>query len=394
VIDRVPEAERVRRWRLVLGGADDGTGAALAGDDTRIDAALAAVYDAPPRTGRGSRRQGGLGSSAPGVSRWLGDIRRFFPTSVVQLIQRDAIERLQLQRLLLEPELLSAIEPDVHLVATLLELNRLLPDTTRATARRVVAQVVAEIEARVANRTRQALSGALHRAARVRRPRPGDVDWDRTIRANLRHYLPERRTIVPEHLVGYGRRQQAIAKDVILAIDQSGSMADSIVYAGVFASVLASMRALRTVVVAFDTKVVDLSAITADPVDVLFGVQLGGGTDIDQAIAYCEQLVTRPSETVLVLLSDLFEGGVRDALVARMERLVRRDVTCIVLLALSDEGAPAYDHEHAAALADVGVVSVACTPATFPDLLAAALERRDLARVALDLGLVTAGAVK
>jgi Mg-chelatase subunit ChlD len=390
VIDRVPEVERVRRWRLVLGGADDGTDAALVGDDTRIDAALAAVYDAPPRIGRGGRRQGGLGSSAPAVSRWLGDIRRFFPTSVVQVIQRDAIERLQLQRLLLEPELLNAIEPDVHLVATLLELNRLLPETTRLAARRVVGTVVAEIEARLANRTRQALTGALHRAARIRRPRPGDVDWDRTIRANLRHYLPERRTIVPEHLIGYGRRQQAIAKELVLAIDQSGSMADSIVYAGVFASVLASLRSLRTTVVAFDTAVVDLSALTNDPVDVLFGVQLGGGTDIDNAIAYCEQFVTRPSDTVLVLLSDLFEGGVRDALVTRMERLVRRGVTCIVLLALSDEGAPAYDHEHAAALADIGVVSVACTPFAFPDLLAAAVEGRDLTRVAVDLGLVTA----
>lgn len=390
MIDRVPEAERVRRWRLMLGGADDGTDAALVGDDTRIDAALAAVYDAPPRAGRGSRRQGGLGSSAPAVSRWLGDIRRFFPTSVVQVIQRDAIERLQLQQLLLEPELLNAIEPDVHLVATLMELSRLLPDTTRLTARRVVGTVVAEIEARLANRTRQALSGALHRAARIRRPRPGDVDWDRTIRANLRHYLPERRTIVPEHLIGYGRRQQAIAKELVLAIDQSGSMADSIVYAGVFASVLASLRSLRTTIVAFDTTVVDLSALTSDPVDVLFGIQLGGGTDIDNAIAYCEQFVTRPSDTVLVLLSDLFEGGVRDALVTRMDRLVRRGVTCMVLLALSDEGAPAYDHEHAAALADIGVVSVACTPFAFPDLLAAAVEGRDLARVAVDLGLVTA----
>lgn len=389
-LDRVPDAERIRRWRLVLGGADDGTGAALTGDDARIDAALAAVYDAPPRTGRGARRQGGLGSSAPGVSRWLGDIRRYFPTSVVQVIQRDAIERLRLQQLLLEPELLGALTPDVHLAAMLVELNRLLPDTTRATARRVVAQVVRDIEARLANRTRQALTGALHRAARVRRPRPGDVDWDRTIRANLRHYLAAERTIVPEHLIGFGRRQQSIAKEIVLAIDQSGSMVDSIVYAGVFASVLASLRALKTTVLAFDTSVADLSALVADPVDVLFGVQLGGGTDIDNALAHCERAITRPSDTVLVLLSDLFEGGARDALVARMGRLVRRGVTCLVLLALSDEGAPAYDHEHAAALADAGVPCVACTPDTFPDVLAAAVQGRDLTRVAVELGLTTA----
>ena len=141
---RVGEAERLRRWRLVLGGADDGVGTALTGDDARIDAALAAVYDAaPPRRGG---RAGGLGSSAPGVARWLGDIRRYFPSTVVQVLQHDAIERLNLRRLLLEPEMLAALEPDLALVTTLLELNRLLPETTRATARQIVGRVVADIE--------------------------------------------------------------------------------------------------------------------------------------------------------------------------------------------------------------------------------------------------------
>ena len=312
----------------------------------------------------------------PAVSRWLGDIRRFFPTSVVQVIQRDAIERMQLQRLLLEPELLNAIEPDVHLVATLMELNRLLPDSTRFDGAPGRRHRGGRDRGSAGQPHAPGAHRRAHHAARIRRPRPGDVDWDRTIHANLRHYLPERRTIVPEHLIGYGRRQQAIAKELVLAIDQSGSMADSIVYAGVFASVLASLRSLRTTVVAFDTTVVDLSALTSDPVDVLFGVQLGGGTDIDNAIAYCEQFVTRPSDTVLVLLSRPLRRRRPRRAVTRMERLVRRGVTCIVLLALSDEGAPAYDHEHAAALADIGVVSVACTPDAFPDLLAAAMEGR------------------
>jgi Mg-chelatase subunit ChlD len=375
---RVGEAERLRRWRLVLGGADDGTGESLSGDDARIDQALAAVYDAPTK-GRGSRRAGGLGSSAPGVARWLGDIRRYFPSSIVQVMQRDAIDRLQLQRLLLEPEMLAAVEPDIHLVGTLLELNRLLPDTTRSTARHVVATVVAQVEARLARRTEQAVMGALHRAARTRRPRPGDIDWHGTIRANLQHWLPEQRTLVPEHLVGYGRRQLSVQREIIVAIDQSGSMAESVVYAGVFGSVLASMRAIRTHVVAFDTAVVDLTASLAEPVDVLFGIQLGGGTDIDAAVAYCETLITRPADTILVLLSDLYEGGVRDALVTRMANLVRSGVTCVALLALSDEGTPSYDHDHAAALTAVGVPAFACTPDAFPDLLAAAVERRDLA---------------
>ena len=385
---RVAEAERLRRWRLVLGGADDGTDVRLTGDDQRIDAVLGAVYDAPP-AGRGGRRTGGLGSSAPGVSRWLGDIRRFFPTTVVQVVQRDAIERLRLERLLLEPEMLAAVEPDVHLVAMLLELGRLLPDTARATARQVVRRVVDQLEVRLATRVRQAVHGALDRSARTHHPRAADIDWPATIEANLHTYLPELRTIVPERLVGYGRSHRGIEREVILAIDQSGSMAESVVHAGVLASIIASVRSLRTSVVAFDTSVVDLTSALDDPVDLLFGVQLGGGTDIDAAIAYCESLVTRPADTILILVSDLYEGGVRDALVARIGRLTRQGVTCVVLLAVSDEGAPAFDREHATALAAVGAPSFACTPDAFADLLAAAIERRDLGRWASAAGFVT-----
>ncbi len=159
--------------------------------------------------------------------RWLGDIRTYFPTPVVQILQRDAVERLDLRQLLLEPELLQAVEPDIHLVTMLVELNKLLPDETRATARQVIAQVLADIEQRLTDQTRQAVRGALARAARTRRPRPGDIDWPHTIEANLRHWIPEHRTLVPEQLIGHGRRQQSLARDVVIAVDQSGSMADS-----------------------------------------------------------------------------------------------------------------------------------------------------------------------
>ncbi len=179
--------------------------------------------------------------------------------------------------------------------------------------------------------------------------------------------------MIPERLVGHGRSRRAFGKELIVAIDQSGSMSDSIVYAGVFASILASVRSLRTSVVAFDTSVVDLTEQIDDPIELLFGIQLGGGTDIDRAVAYCESLITRPSDTMLVVLSDLFEGGVRDALVTRMARLVAGGVTCVALLSLSDDGAPAYDRDHAAALAAVGVPAFACTPDQFCELLARSL---------------------
>jgi len=296
----------------------------------------------------------------------------------VQVMQRDAVERLQLTRLLLEPELLEAVEPDVHLVGTLLSLGQVMPEATKATARQVVAKVVAQIERRVAERTRATVTGALDRSVRSTRPPMRAVDWNRTIRANLSTYLPEHRTVIPERLIGHGRRQRAVARDVILAIDQSGSMAESVVYASVFGSVLASMRSLRTSLVVFDTAVADLTDQLHDPVDVLFGVQLGGGTDINRAVAYCQGLVTRPRQTLFVLISDLYEGGVREELVQRVAALATSGVQVIALLALSDGGAPSYDRENAAALAALGVPAFAATPDAFPDLLAVALAGGDV----------------
>jgi Mg-chelatase subunit ChlD len=386
VDDRGAEAERLRRWRLLLGsqaagGLGFGTpdGSQLSATDRGVDAALAALYDSGgSRSGGREQRSGGLGDSAPSVARWLGDIRGYFPSTVVQVMQRDAIDRLGLRRLLLEKEMLAAVERDVHLVGTLLSLNHVMPETTRATARQVVATVVAEVEKRIAQRTRAAVSGALNRTARTRRPRPRDIDWNRTIAANLSRYQPEYRTVIPERLVGYGRRQQAVAKDVVLAIDQSGSMASSVVYASVLGAVLASIRALKTSLVVFDTAVVDLTDRLADPVDVLFGTQLGGGTDINRAIAYCQGLITRPRDTIFVLISDLYEGGIRIEMLARMAALAADGVTAVALLALSDDGAPSYDHDHAAALAALGVPAFACTPDAFPELLALAIEGGDI----------------
>ena len=398
---RVSDAERRRRWRMLLGpatddvaegegcagsGGDDSGGAedsagGLHGDDIRIDAALGALYDRDDHEGGtdGSRRRagrsGGLGRSKPGVVRWLGDIRRYFPTPVVQILQRDAIERLDLRQLLLEPELLQGLEPDIHLVTLLVELNRHLPDETRATARLVIAKVLDDFERRLTDQTRQAVRGALARSARTRRPRPGDIDWPMTISANLRHWIPEHRTLVPERLVGHGRRQRSLARDVVIAVDQSGSMADSVVYASLFGGVLAQIPALRTSFIAFDTSVTDLTAFLHDPVEVLFGVQLGGGTDIANALGYCRQLVDRPRDSVVFLVSDLFEGGNAELMHRRVGDLIGAGAQVVVLLALSDEGTPAHDHHHAAALAALGATVMSATPDEFPAVLATALTR-------------------
>jgi Mg-chelatase subunit ChlD len=382
--------ERLRRWRLVLGGGEaDGIGETLGGDDSGRDSVLDALYG-DGSSGQAGGRGSGLGRSSPRVARWLGDIRSYFPASVVSVLQRDAMERLGLAQLLLEPELLGAVQPDIHLVGTLLGLQRAIPEHSRETARVVVRSVTDQLEARLAAPTRQAVTGALHRAARTRRPKTGDIDWGRTVAANLRHYQPELGTVIPERLVGYGRRSPQVMREVILCLDQSGSMAASVVYASVFGAVLASVRSLSTRLVVFDTAVVDLTDDIDDPVDVLFGVQLGGGTDIAGALSYCATRVTRPRDTVLVLVSDLFEGGDPEEMLRVAASLVGSGVTMVALLALSDDGAPAYDHDHAAALAALGIPAFACTPDLFPDLMAAAIERRDLQSWTAAQGLHTA----
>lgn len=376
------DKERLRRWRLILGGAEaDGTNLQLSGNDLIIDRALSALYD--------SERRGGLGSSAPNIARWLGDIRTYFPSSVVRLMQQDALDRLNLRQMLLQPELLESVEPDVHLVANLLALSNVMPAKTKETARIVVRRVVEDVERKLANPLRQAVAGALNRSIRNRRPHYNEMDWLRTIRANLKHYQPEYRTVIPETRIGYGRKRAAL-RHLILCVDESGSMATSVVYAGIFGAVLASLPSIRTQVVVFDTSVVDLTEELHDPVELLFGTQLGGGTDINRALAYCQGLIQQTRDTILVLISDLYEGGNREELIKRASSLAASGVQMIVLLALNDDGAPSYDHNLAATFAGIGIPSFACTPDLFPDLMAAAIQRQDINQWASNEGIVTA----
>jgi Mg-chelatase subunit ChlD len=386
--DDAQRHERGRRWRLALGGEDDG---GLSERDRRIDRALTMLYAQEPD----KKRRGGLGASAPKVAQWLDEIREFFPTPVVQVIQRDAFDRLALKALLLQPEFLETLEADVHLVADLISLRAAMPERAKASARAVVAKVVAELLEKLGRRTAATIRGAIDRARRTRRPRAADIDWPRTIGANLRHWQPAYRTVIPETLIGHARRRQTRAdRDcVILCVDQSGSMAASVVYASIFSAVMASLPVIDTRLVCFDTVVLDLTDQLADPVEVLFGVQLGGGTDINQALAYCERLIAQPTKTHLVLVTDLYEGGDAARMLARAAALVAAGVNLIVLLALSDQGRPGYHPEHAEALAALGCPVFACTPDAFPDLMATALARRDIAEWAsgCDIALVRGG---
>ncbi len=379
----ITKEEHQRRWRLILGGGEaDGIGLQMTGADVKMDAALEALYDPDVK------RSGGLGSSAPNAVRWLGDIRNYFPTAVVQVMQMDALKRLNMKQMLLEPEMLANVQPDVNLAAMLISLKHLIPSKTKDTARTVVRKVVEEIEKKLANPLRQAIQGSLNRSARNRRPKHHEIDWNRTIRANLKHYQKEYKTVIPETRIGFGRKTSA-SREIIICIDQSGSMATSVVYSGIFGAVMASMRSVKTSMVVFDTAVVDLTAQLHDPVELLFATQLGGGTDIEKALTYSQSLIKAPTETIFVLISDLIEPGSHQKVMQRAASIVSSGVRMVTLLALTDRGKPVYDHNLAAGFAGLGIPSFACTPELFPDMMAAAIQKQDLGVWAAAKGIKT-----
>jgi len=323
---------KVTRWRLILGQhaqeslskmAGPG-GCQLSGEQAGMDEALAAIYDESTgegsETGRRGQRSASLGPSAPNLAKWLGDIRTYFKEDVVAVIQNDAIEKKGLTQLLFEPEMLKNVEPNPQLVGTLMALKGRIPERTKETARIVVRAVVEKIKRLLEQKIRQAVMGALNRNEHSPLPHAPSIDWKWTIGRNLKNYQPSLGTIVPEKVYFFSRAQRSNNWTVIVCMDQSGSMAESVVYGSVTGSIFASLPALNTRVVAFDTEIVDLTEQCGnDPVDMIFGVQLGGGTDINKAVAYCEKFVTDPAQTIFFLISDLIEGGNQSQLIRRMK---------------------------------------------------------------------------
>ncbi|HMQ46233.1 MAG TPA: VWA domain-containing protein [Saprospiraceae bacterium] len=369
-MEHLSQNESLTRWRMILGSASDQENTvALDASQQGIDQVLEALYE--------SDRKGSLGKSAPNINRWLGDIRRFFPTPLVQLLQKDALDRLGIERMLLEPELLESIEVDASLVATILSLNKVMPERTRESARIVVSRLVKDLENRLSTRLLQAISGSFDRASSKVNNRSGELDWRKTIRANLKHYQPDLQILIPEKFYWYGRKNRSLKK-VILLVDQSGSMATSVVYASIMACIMASLKSVKTHLIVFDTAVVDLTPELADPIEVLFGLQLGGGTDIGKAMTYAETLVQHPNDTTLILISDLFEGGQESVFLRKVRDMKAAGVQMIFLLALSDSGAPAFNRSLGDQLAALDLTAFACTPDQFPGLMATALAKGNL----------------
>lgn len=373
------DQERIARWRLILGSESQNTfdhmgGFSLNEEQYLMDQALSAIYGGPGESFSGA----GKGPSSPHISKWLGDLRTLFDSEIVAVVQNDAIERKGLKQLLLEPELLESLEPDMNLASTLLMLKDQIPKKSKESARRFIRKIVEDINKMLENDVRRAITAALNRRAHSPLPSASAIDFPMTIRRNLKNFNPQLGTIVPEKVWFFDRSSRVNRWNVILDIDQSGSMGQSILYSSVMACILASMSAVRTHVVAFDTQIMDLTPLCQDPVDLLFGFQMGGGTDIAKSIAYCQTLVENPGKTLFFLISDLMEGGNRAALLRRLEELKESGVTVVVLLAIADGGKPCYDEHTAQRIAAMDIPCFACTPEKLPQLLERALKGQDL----------------
>ncbi|MBT9292991.1 VWA domain-containing protein [Prosthecodimorpha staleyi] len=358
---------RLNRWRMALGRHAGDLGGGLSERDARIDGALEVVYG----RGLGRRSQSGtLDPSQIALPEWLADMRRLFPRSVFEAVQGHAIDRFGMSDLLADPELLARLEPNRDLMKVLLTFKGRIDPRLADMARKIVAEVVDEIVRRLKPRMERSLSGRRRRHRAVGLRSAADFDLAGTVRSNLAHYDPQTRRLVPQRLRFNGRQSRRLPFTVILCVDQSGSMLMSLVHATVMASIMARLPGVEVRFVVFDTAVVDLSDRLDDPIDLLFAVQLGGGTNIGAALAYCESLITQPSRTVLALVSDFCEGASVARLVAAVRRLNEARVVTLGLAALDEAATPVYDRAIAARLADAGMQVAALTPDRFAEWLA------------------------
>lgn len=380
--------DRLRRWRLILGSEAQkrmegmGDGPDLSQEDLMMDMALDAIYNRDMKFGFGGGA--GKGASSPQISRWLGDVRTLFDKDLVKIIQSDAMERCGLKQLIFEPELLENIEPDMHMASMILTLKDQIPKKSKENAREFIRKIVEQINALLETDLKRAVTASINRKLHSPIPSASALDFQTTIRKGIKDYNTKLKKIIPQKYYFFERSATTAANKytVILDIDQSGSMGESVIYSSIMSCILASMSAIKTKVVAFDTNIVDLSEKCEDPIDLLFGFTLGGGTDIEKSIKYCTKYIENPKKTIFFLISDLEEGGNRAGLLRRLTQMKEDGVIVICLLAISDSGKPYYDANMAQRIANNGIPCFAAAPQMLPRLLEKAMKNEDMSEFA------------
>ncbi len=358
----------LQRWRLLLGdAAEDALGHPGGGnpDLLAMDAALSWLYGRDRRLAdRDVReRSGGRGPSALSVPDWISEIHRLFPKETIERLEQDAVERFAIDEVVTNPAVLARVEPNEVLLAAVLRTKHLMNPEVLAIARKLVAEVVRRLMEKLAREVRQSFSGALDRRRRSPLKVARNLDFRRTLKANLRHWSPADRKLAVERVYFWSRTRRFTDRwQIVLLVDQSGSMVSSVIHAAVTAACLSGLPGMQTHLVAFDTQVVDLTGSTDDPVELLLRVQLGGGTNIAKAVAYAAGLLETPRRSIVVLITDFYEGGSAEALVRSVKALCEQGTQVLGLAALDENANPVYDRGLAGRLVQVGAHVGAMTP--------------------------------
>ncbi|RKS69146.1 VWA domain containing CoxE-like protein [Actinomadura pelletieri DSM 43383] len=382
----------LERWRLILGAPAEARTGPLDGTAAERDATLDWLYGRDPDLARrgvrrgpggglhdggpgGDGRAGGHGPSLLTTVDWLDAVHRLFPKETIERLERDAVERYEIHDIVTDPAVLERVEPDETLLRAVLRTKHLMNPEVLALARRIVEAVVRQLMERLATEVRQTFHGTRsRRPSRMKNSR--NFDFHRTIRANLAHYRPDERRLYIENPKFVSRTRRHVEQwQLVLLVDQSGSMLGSVIHSAVTAACLWGLPGLKTHLVAFDTSVVDLTSDVTDPVELLMKVQLGGGTDIARAVAYGAGLVENPRRAIVAVVSDFYEGGDVHRLVEEVRRLVQQGTHVLGLAALDEDADPSYDRETARRLADVGAHVGAMTPGRLAGFVAERIGR-------------------
>ncbi len=362
-----------QRWRLVLGEAAQPSLGSLDATHQGMDDALSWLYDRDPGFAERetANRQGSLGPSNLTIPDWIDKVHRLFPKETIERLEKDAVEKYQIQEVVTHPEVLKRAEPNPTLLQAVLRTKHLMNEEVLALARELVAKVVQQLMEKFAKEIRVSFSGTRDRRRRSLFKSANNLDAKATLRRNLAHYDPIKRQLFIERPIFMARTKRHTDKwQVILLVDESGSMIPSVIHAAVTAACLWGLPSIRTHLVIFDTEVVDLTEDCTDPVEVLMKVQLGGGTDIGKAVRYGAELVENPRKSIVVLITDFCEGASGDVLVQQVKQLVDSGVVVLGLAALDPEGVPAYDRDMAQRLVNVGAHVGAMTPGELANFIA------------------------
>lgn len=364
------EPIRKARWRLILGkGAEDALGDdVLTPQQQEQEQAVGFLYDREYGEDERDVRtitepSGGLQESQLNVPDWINKIHELFPKQTIERLERDALERYQLEEMVMNPQMLERVQPSETLLKAILRTKHLMNEEVLLLARRLVQQVIEQMMEKLAREVQTAFGGSRNRLHRSPLRVAQNFDAWTTVKRNLHHYDPQTQKLYIQTPYFYSRvRRHADKWQIIILVDQSGSMLNSAIHASLSASIFWGIPALRTHLVVFDTAVVDLTAVCSDPVETLLKIQLGGGTDIGQALTYAETLIDNPRQTILILITDFFEGAPLATLFGMTRQLVESGVTLLGLAALDNNANPHYSKSIAQSMVDLGAEVGAMTP--------------------------------